>query len=55
MALGWNEILTSLWVSQTLKISESEYDIRKIFGVRVGYNIRKIFGVGLESELNLSE
>jgi len=36
-------ILTSLLVSQNLKISESEYDIR-IF-----------FGVGLEPELNLSE
>jgi len=34
-------ILTSLSVSQSLKISESRYDIRKIFGV------------GVESELNL--
>jgi len=39
-------ILTSLLVSQTLKISESEYDIRKIFGVGVEF-----VGVGVESEI----
>jgi len=38
-------ILTSLLVSQTLKISEAEYDIRKIFGVGVEF-VR----VGVKSE-----
>jgi len=43
-------ILTSLLVSQTLKISESEYDIRKIFGVGVEF-----VGVGVESESEIRD
>jgi len=55
MTLAWNVILTSLLVSQTLKISDSEYDISKIFGVGVEFVGVEYVGVGVESESEIRD